>query len=101
MLAGTRDDQTSEKGIFCAKAGDRKISLFLLPQQSHKFWDDKETTATPHQLSPVCGIDTLSTSGPQKPRFGRILSPPICRICLEPFQFHILEHFLSPQYLKR
>ena len=56
------------------------MSPILPPQKSHKYWDDKETTVTPHQLSLLGGIETLSTSRPQKPHFGRILSFPICRI---------------------
>ena len=66
--------------FFMRKSRSPKFPQFCPHKKSHKYWDDKETTVTPHQLSLLGGIETLSTSRPQKPHFGRILSFPICRI---------------------
>ena len=87
MQAKARDDQAFVKTLPSSRVGAQNIG-----QESNRFWNDKEPLVA-RQLSPLGGIETLSTSRPQKPCFGRILSFPSYLIfLLGPFPSHILKH---------
>ena len=90
MQAKARDDQALVKTLPSSRVGAQDIHLSK--KVDNRFWNDKEPLVA-RQLSPLGGIETLSTSRPQKPCFGRILSFPIYLIfLLGPFPSHILKH---------